>query len=192
MNTLFLSILGICILEAIIIVWLAVRLYKYKQKKQKPEESLPNRYQKHIPDFNIRYLFGRKEQAFFWKLLLLVKSIQTGKYMVFGKVRILDLIRITQEYFERNNIIPNTDRYYKLIGPYSQRHVDYVICNKTDSRPVLCIELNDETHDLPHRQKRDAEIYDAFNKAQLPILFILEKDKDNTDFLLAKLQQYLK
>lgn len=51
-----------------------------------------------------------------------------------------------------------------------QKSVDYVICDKYNFEPLVAIELDDSTHDLEERQKRDELVEAIFEEAKFPLL----------------------
>jgi hypothetical protein len=48
--------------------------------------------------------------------------------------------------------------------------VDFVVCDKTDARPLLAIELDDYSHDAEDRRSRDVEVERIFANANMPLL----------------------
>jgi hypothetical protein len=73
------------------------------------------------------------------------------------KVRVCDILEIGS---------PNERR--KNFG----RHIDFTITRSGDMRPVLCIEVNDSSHDAPARRRRDDELLRLFGKTGVPLLFL--------------------
>lgn len=66
----------------------------------------------------------------------------------------------------------------------NRKSVDFVLCNKSNLSPVLAIELDDNSHENPERQVRDAEVERILEEAELPLLRIknrLTYDKDSLD-----------
>ena len=60
-------------------------------------------------------------------------------------------------------------KYFNWI---SQKHVDFVLCDK-DTMQILCaVELDDRSHERSDRQQRDAFLDKAFKKAKLPLFHI--------------------
>src|SRR5581483_9293763 len=49
-------------------------------------------------------------------------------------------------------------------------HIDFVLLDPKSKHPVLCIELDDKTHDRPDRQERDERKNDLLLRADLPLL----------------------
>ena len=60
----------------------------------------------------------------------------------------------------------------KYFNSISQKHVDFVLCDK-DTMQILCaVELDDRSHERSDRQQRDAFLDKAFKKAKLPLFHI--------------------
>jgi hypothetical protein len=83
-----------------------------------------------------------------------------GKYYVFAKVRIGDLLCV----------IEGTENAGAWFGKIGQKHVDFMLADRKDVKPVLVVELDDSSHDLPHRQERDVFVDEALRTAGLSIL----------------------
>ena len=54
----------------------------------------------------------------------------------------------------------------------SQKHVDFLLCDRTSLKPLLAIELDDSSHQRRDRQKRDEFIDKAYQSAGLPVIHI--------------------
>lgn len=66
--------------------------------------------------------------------------------------------------------------YLKLLNefePKGQRSVDFVVCEKEYLSPVLTIELNDNSHNLPDRIERDHFAETALQEGGLPLLTVI-------------------
>ena len=50
------------------------------------------------------------------------------------------------------------------------KHVDFLLCNKDSLLPILCIELDDKSHELPDHQDRDNFKNKLFELVGLPLL----------------------
>lgn len=108
------------------------------------------------------FLLSDGEMRFYRALLDAVGD----EFHVVWKLRVADIITPTRGNWRRG--------YGAAVA---KQHVDYVVCTRTawgtpTSYPVCCIELDDRTHDKPHRQKRDALLDAVFASAGLPLLRI--------------------
>jgi len=71
----------------------------------------------------------------------------------------------------------------------NRKSVDFVLCNKSNLSPVLAIELDDNSHQNPERQERDAEIERILQEAELPLLRIENQvayDKSSLDAIIRQ------
>lgn len=50
------------------------------------------------------------------------------------------------------------------------KSVDFLICSKLTSQPVIAIELDDYTHNREDRRQRDLIVEDIFASAQMPLV----------------------
>ena len=83
-------------------------------------------------------------------------------FEIFAMVRIADLIRV-----EKGS--PNGRKWLNKI---LAKHIDFVLCDPGSLEPIVCIELDDATHNRPDRIERDIFVNDAFEAADLPLLRI--------------------
>lgn len=100
-----------------------------------------------------------KSELRFYKSL--IKASQDD-FEIFAMVRMADLLRV--EDGVRNKRI--------WINKILAKHVDFVLCDPGSLEPVLCIELDDRTHERSERMERDQFVDSAFESAGLPLLRI--------------------
>jgi hypothetical protein len=92
--------------------------------------------------------------------------VYEGQY-VCPKVRIADIVEVD---------IPKESReFWRNFGKISQKHVDFLICNKNDFSPLLVIELDGGSHNNKARYFRDEFVNKVFADANIPILHIKAK-----------------
>lgn len=77
------------------------------------------------------------------------------------KVRLADIIQCSQKNWRKGF-------GYKIAA----KHIDFLIFDIETSRIILCIELDDKSHTLPHRIQRDIFVNNALQKATVPFLRI--------------------
>jgi hypothetical protein len=82
--------------------------------------------------------------------------------LVFAKVRLLDLL-----WLPRGTPNPQAHRNRVI-----SKHVDFVVCDRAQLRPLLVIELDDATHEAEDRRERDAFVDRALAAAGLPVLHV--------------------
>ena len=102
-----------------------------------------------------------KNELAFYKALL---PIATSKNLaVFSKVRIADLLEP----------IEGSSSWQTAFNKISAKHVDFVLCETNHIRPLLAIELDDNSHQRADRDNRDIFVDKAFASAGLPIIHTL-------------------
>ena len=97
-------------------------------------------------------------------LLGVLDQVSGDKYRIFIKVRLADLIAIQRGAAKSIR--------QSALNRISRKHVDFVICEKTDLSILGVIELDDQSHKLARRRKRDGFLDKALNAAGIPILRI--------------------
>ena len=99
-------------------------------------------------------LFSPAERSFFGVL----EQVLGPQYRVFGKVRIADLLNPGKG-------VGRQAALNRIVG----KHVDFVVCEAKRLSIVGAIELDDKSHNVASRQKRDAFVDKAFASAGIPI-----------------------
>lgn len=97
------------------------------------------------------------------KFYLILSEIIGNDYLILSKVRMADLL-----YLPKMN---NSD-YYHYQNKIQSKHVDFLLCDKENIKPLLVIELDDSTHLRLDRITRDMLVDRIFESAQIPILHI--------------------
>lgn len=111
-------------------------------------------------------LLSAGELAFF---RVLGKAIP-AHHMIAPKVRLGDVIGCSEADWVRGH------------GPrISAKHLDFVLIDRTTSRIVLAIELDDKSHDRPERKERDVFLNRALEAAAVPLLRIPAARSYNLD-----------
>lgn len=100
-----------------------------------------------------------KSELRFYKSLL--KAVQDD-WEIFAMVRVADLLRVDAGAKARR----------KWLNKILAKHIDFVLCDPGTLEPVVCIELDDPSHNRPDRMERDQFVNQAFASAQLPLLRI--------------------
>lgn len=90
-----------------------------------------------------------------------------GRATIFSKVRIADILKAD----------PSLDKSQKhrLFLKISQKHFDFILCEKSSLRPLCVLELNDKSHKRKDRTERDKFIEQACSSAGLPLYFVTAK-----------------
>lgn len=122
------------------------------------------------------FLFTPAERIFYKHLVRAVN----GEYLVFGKVRVADLITIKGKYGNKSSM--------RDLAKVAQKHVDFCLCHP-DTLAVICaIELNDKTHDRIDRKSRDGFLHKVCNDVGLPIVWV----KTQNNYNLTEIRQSIK
>ena len=116
-------------------------------------------------------LLTEAEKRFYFVL----SEIIGNNYLIFPKVRMADLL-----YLPKMN---NSD-YYHYQNKIQSKHIDFLLCDKENIKPLLVIELDDSSHLKIDRVLRDTLVDKIFESAQMPILHIKNSaDYDKTSLL---------
>lgn len=83
---------------------------------------------------------------------------------VFAKVRVADIIRVLPE-----SAATRRD-FLRAFGPIAQKHFDFVLIRRSDSRPIMAIELDDKSHRLADRVARDTLLDRVAAESGLPLV----------------------
>jgi hypothetical protein len=121
-------------------------------------------------------LFSAAERSFAGVL----DQVLDGRYRVYGKVRVADLIEP----------LPGKDRriWQKAFNRISAKHFDFVICSSSDLVPVVVIELDDRSHQKHKRQQRDELLQQICVQVQLPLIRVPAQKA----YKLADVEAFLK
>ena len=142
-TTLLSLILAILLLAGILIILV---LKKKPQRVYKPKGQ---------------YLLSVGEKKFYDALLA---ALASTRYIIFAKVRIADIIE--------TNLDRADPMYWKKLAPINQKHIDFLLVSRSDTTPLLAIELDGGSHSDKQRLKRDAFVDSVFHNAGIPILHI--------------------
>lgn len=130
-----------------------------------PDYSL---YQKKLRTMN------ESEQALYINL----QKILGDRYIILSKIRIEDFVETIKG-----------DGRYGARGRIKSRHVDFLVCNRATTEPILAIELDGKSHLDARRQDRDQFVDRLYESIGLPIKHIpvgsdfLERAKSIDEFL---------
>ena len=80
--------------------------------------------------------------------------------LVFAKVRLLDVLWVPKTIRDRQS----------HLNRVMSKHVDFVLCDRRTVAPVLVIELDDSSHEIPNRAERDAFVDAALRSTGLAVL----------------------
>ena len=112
--------------------------------------------EKRLPYASRNSLTTKSELRFYRSLQ---KAVQDD-WDIFAMVRIADLLRVEKDAKQKR----------KWLNKILAKHIDFVLCDPGSLQPILCIELDDPTHNRPDRVERDIFVNKAFESAGLPLL----------------------
>ena len=108
----------------------------------------------------IPHLFTRAESAF----LRVLEKAAAGRYVVYGKVRIADVLRPVHE--------EGTPEWRACFNRIQAKHFDFILCDKDSRAIVAAVELNDSSHQMPQRMERGRFVEQVCRESRLPLIFI--------------------
>lgn len=165
----------------IIIVLLAgyIVFSKLSSKNSTPEVTeaspMPINTSK-LPYKKKEYLMSTAERSFYGVLSLILKG---GDFIIFSKVRLADLL-----YLPSSTI--NRQVYWNEI---QSRNIDFLICDKKHTKPLLAVELDDSSHSYP---ERDMFVSQALQQAGLHIVRVKAANTYELKDIEQLIDQYLR
>lgn len=90
-----------------------------------------------------------------------------GRATIFSKVRIADILKADAALDKKQK--------HRLFRKISQKHFDFILCEKGSLRPLCVLELNDKSHKRKDRMERDTFVKEACSSAGLPLYFVTAK-----------------
>lgn len=103
-------------------------------------------------------LFTKAELNFYRYLVNAV----AGRAIVFGKVRIADVIQPKQS-------IKGSKRT-EVLAKIAQKHFDFVLVHPDTMEVIAAIELNDSSHKQKERSERDKLVREAMKSSNIPLI----------------------
>ncbi|MEX2167732.1 MAG: DUF2726 domain-containing protein [Pirellulales bacterium] len=100
-------------------------------------------------------LLSRGEGAFFRALRVALR----GEYLIAFKVRLADLITCRDTAWDAG--------FGHLIA---RQHLDFVLCDWKTTEILVAVELDDRSHKLARRRRRDSFVNDALAAAGIPLV----------------------
>lgn len=146
---------------AILLIIIILYLLKNNRKKDNVKSNektlhFDDKLDHQFPYKKYNSLLTKAEQNFF---LVLSIAIIDENYYICPKVRLADIIQVD----DKNN-------YQSYFNKIKSKHIDYIICEKTTFKIKYAIELDDITHNLEHRIKRDDFILNALSNADIELI----------------------
>lgn len=136
----------------LIIFIIAITIAKILLERKERELNIAS-YQKKSRVMN------ESEQALFINL----QKALGDMHIVLSKVRIEDFVEVNKEK------VHSYKNHWGLRGRIKSRHVDFLVCDRASTKPLLAIELDGKSHNGTQRQERDHFVDELYNTISLPI-----------------------
>ena len=164
---------GIFVVLAILIalVIVVVAFIKKPPEKETTKQDFP--YIKRGP------LFTPAERSF----LGVLNQAVGEKAQIFGKVRVADVITT------KKGLTASVRQ--TALNKITNKHFDYLLCDKEDLSVLCAIELNDNSHNSEKTKKRDAFLESACESANIPLVQIKAQATYNINEIKEALIKYL-
>jgi hypothetical protein len=126
------------------------------------------------------HLLSPAERQFFHTLGTVVGE----NFWVFAKVRVADLIEV-RDLYGRD--------WWAAFSRVSQKHVDFLVTSRKTLEVLMAIELDDRSHQMGNRKKRDDLLNAVFLQAGIPLVrFNLDYSTTHVRDALCEALQLLK
>lgn len=128
--------------------------------KLSTEPNITTDNEKKVYYYNKRpFFFTHYELIFYQELLEITKEMNIT---IFAKVRLADIIEPKK----------GSHNWQAAFTKIRSKHVDFILCENPQQKPLLVIELDDSSHDTQKRKERDAFVDNALSDAKIPILHV--------------------
>ncbi|MCL2860287.1 MAG: DUF2726 domain-containing protein [Oscillospiraceae bacterium] len=123
------------------------------------------------------YLFTQTELMFYKQL---VKVTDKLNLVIFPKIRIADIVNID-----------NKSKYIEYFNKVKSKHVDFLICDKSNCKIRFCIELDDYTHNREKQIQNDNFKNTLFNEIGIKLLRIKVSNFYNVEELQKQIEEII-
>lgn len=155
----------IIIVGVVVVIIFVILLTIMKSKINSLQKEENKKVSEPMPYELVNSIFTKSEKTAFD----IIKTVCDKKnLLLFAKVRLADVAKI-----EKGN---NNFNYW--FNKIRSKHVDYLICESEDVKPILAVELDDYTHNKRERKERDIFVDEVYEKIGLPILHITQLDEN--------------
>jgi len=124
-------------------------------------------------------LLTEAERQFF----AILQQAVGDRYLVFSQVSLLEILSPVTGLSSRVR--------YSAHNRIQAKHIDFLLCEKETTRPLVAIELDDSSHYRSDRVARDNFLNEAFAGAGLPLLHIKTSSHYNPETILAEINAVL-
>lgn len=116
-----------------------------------------------IPNYRAKKLLTDEESKFFIHLNQLALKYNI---MLFCQVALSQIAEVNDE-----------EDYWKWFAKIKQKVIDFVLYDNFKEEIICCIELDDETHELYKRVKRDKFVDEVFDEINIPLIHVFRSHK---------------
>lgn len=120
-----------------------------------------------------------KSEFEFYKVLL--SALEGENLIVFSKVRLGDLVKVAAD----------SDGWAYGHNEINRKHIDFVICDGTNSKVLFAIELDDNSHEKEYRQKGDQIKDKALTQAGIALFRQKVTTKYDVESISKLIMEYL-
>ncbi len=117
------------------------------------------------------------------KFFTVLQQVVGDRYLVFPQVSLLEILSPIAGLSSRLR--------YSAHNRIQAKHIDFLLCEKETTRPLVAIELDDSSHYRSDRVARDNFLNEAFVGAGLPLLHIKTSSHYNLETILAEINAVL-
>lgn len=117
------------------------------------------------------YLFTKTELKFYRELIKISDELNL---VIFPKIRLADI-------FKHENI--------KEFNKIKSKHIDFLLCDKSNCRIRLAIELDDYTHNKQKAIKNDNFKNEIFKQTNLPLIRVKVSNTYNIEEITQKIKE---
>ncbi|CAA6807437.1 MAG: Topoisomerase [uncultured Sulfurovum sp.] len=121
-------------------------------------------------EYEKRFLLTKAETKFYHYL---IQAIDEKNHIIFPKVRIADIVKPKKGLSKK--------QYNQNFWRTSSKHIDFLLVDKKTFLPVVCIELNDSSHNRADRKKRDVLVEKVMKSTEIPIVWVQAKRNYQVD-----------
>lgn len=161
---------------------------RIKKQKYNSNNNISNeiKYNKNLGNLKYQLIpnYRKKDYVMTYEELklyrILIEFANKYNYVIFPQVVLYNIVKV-------NNKRKNTALFNKI----KSKSIDFVICNNKNCKIMFCIELDDETHWMEERRKRDYFINELFCEVGIPLIHIDRKKEYNNYEIENIIKRYI-
>ena len=120
------------------------------------------------------YLFTKTELKFYRELIKITDELNL---VIFPKIRLADIFKYNE---------------YKDFNKIKSKHIDFLLCDKSNCKIRLAIELDDYSHNSNKSVKNDNFKNEIFKQTNLPLIRLKVNNTYNLEEIKTKIKESLK